>query len=127
MYPQYESDKLLVSCVPSPRQIRHAQMEFYAFICFNVNTFTDREWGTGHESPAIFSPTEYNPAQWIDAVQSAGMRGVILICKHHDGFCLWPSRFTEHSVKNSPLKNGQADVVRDVSEECAKHGLGVGI
>ena len=67
MYPHYETDKLLVSCVPSPRQLRHARMEFYGFICFNVNTFTDREWGTGKESPSIFAPTEYDPAQWIDA------------------------------------------------------------
>ena len=127
MYPHYETDKLLVSCVPSPRQLRHARMEFYGFICFNVNTFTDREWGTGKESPSIFAPTEYDPAQWIDAAADAGMTGIILICKHHDGFCLWPSRYTEHSVKNSPLDSGRGDVVRDVSEECRKRGLKFGV
>ncbi|MBE6724777.1 MAG: alpha-fucosidase [Ruminococcaceae bacterium] len=127
MYPLYEYDKRLVSCVPSPRQLAHARREFYGFICWGVNTFTDREWGTGREDPAIFAPTEYDPAQWIDAMASAGMTGVILICKHHDGFCLWPSRYTEHSVKNSPLRNGHADVVRDVSEECGKRGLGFGV
>ncbi len=127
MYPLFDYDRPLAACVPSSRQIRHAQMEFYAFICFNVNTFTDREWGTGKESPAVFAPTEYDPAQWIGAVKSAGMTGVILIAKHHDGFCLWPSRYTEHSVKNSPLRDGKADVVRDVEEECRKNGLGFGI
>ena len=127
MYPLYDYDQKLVGCVPSQRQLKHARMEFYAFICFNVNTFTDREWGTGQELPSIFAPTEYDPAQWIDAVEAAGMTGVILICKHHDGFCLWPSRCTEHSVKNSPLQLGQADVVRDVSEECRKRGLAFGV
>ena len=127
MYTLYDYDKQLVTCVPSPRQLNHARMEFYGFVCFNVNTYTDREWGTGREDPAIFAPTEYDPAQWIDAIASAGMTGVILICKHHDGFCLWPSRYTEHSVKNSPLRNGQADVVHDVSEECRKRGLKFGV
>ena len=112
MYQNDDFDRRLVACVPSARQLKHARMEFYAFICFGVNTFTDREWGTGKESPSIFAPTDYDPARWIDAVEAAGMTGVILIAKHHDGFCLWPSAYTEHSVKNSPLRDGRADVAR---------------
>ena len=127
MYPQYDHDRKLVSCVPSPRQLMHARMEFYGFICFNMVTFTDREWGTGVESPSLFAPTDYDPAQWIGAMAEAGMTGAILVAKHHDGFCLWPSEYTEHCVKNSPLMGGRADVVRDVAEECRRHGMKFGV
>jgi len=127
MYPQYSYDKSLVKCHPSERQIAVARMEFYAFLCFNMNTFTDREWGDGKESPSLFNPTEYDPSQWIDAIASAGMKGVILVCKHHDGFCLWPSRYTEHSVRNSPFQDGNGDVVRDVADACRRKGLAFGV
>ena len=127
MYENYEYDKTLVKCHPSPRQLALEQMEFYAFVCFNMNTFTNAEWGNGKESPEVFNPTAYNPEQWAEAVASAGMKGILLVCKHHDGFCIWPSRYTEHCIRNSPFQNGQGDIVRDTAEACRKYGLKFGV
>ena len=120
-------DERLAAVVPHERQVRHQQLEFYAFIHFTVNTFTDKEWGDGTESPEIFDPKRLDAEQWVRAVKSAGMRGLILTCKHHDGFCLWQSKHTEHSVKNSPWKNGQGDVVKEVSDACKKYGIKFGV
>ena len=81
-------DRRLIQVIPSPRQLALAETGFYAFVHFTVNTFTDREWGDGSESPALFNPEKFNADQWVQAIQAAGMKGLILTCKHHDGFCL---------------------------------------
>lgn len=118
------TDEALIQVVPSPRQLKLQKMEFYAFVHFTVNTFTDREWGDGTEDPVVFNPAALNPDQWVAAVREAGMKGLILTCKHHDGFCLWPSRYTEHSVKNSPCKK---DVVRETADACRRGGIAFGV
>ena len=120
-------ERELTDIRPSRRQMKLQQMEFYAFFHFTVNIYTDREWGDGTESPHIFNPEKLDAAQWARAVKRAGMKGAILTCKHHDGFCLWPSRYTEHSVANSPFRQGKGDVVREVSQALRREGLAFGI
>ena len=122
-----EEDIRLIKAVPSERQLTYEKMEFFCFIHFTVNTFTGSEWGDGKEDVSIFNPTELDARQWVKTAKDAGMKGLILTCKHHEGFCLWPSKYTEHSVKNSPYKNGNGDIVREVSEACKEFGLKFGV
>ncbi len=122
-----ENDARYVQIVPSARQLAYQQMEFYSFIHFTINTFTGKEWGDGREKEEIFNPTQLDATQWVESIKNAGMTGLILTCKHHDGFCLWPSKYTEHTIANSPYKNGQGDVVKEVAKACQQAGIKFGI
>ena len=112
---------------PSERQLRWHEMEFYGFLHFTVNTFTDKEWGYGDEDPSIFNPAEFDADAIVEALAAAGMKGVILTCKHHDGFCLWPTRTTDHSVRQSRWREGRGDVVKLMSEAARRRGLKFGV
>jgi alpha-L-fucosidase len=112
---------------PSTRQLRHHERAFYGFVHFTTNTFTDKEWGFGDEPPSIFDPSAFDADQIVDSARLAGMQGLILTCKHHDGFCLWPSELTGHSVRNSPFRNGNGDVVRELERACRSAGIEFGV
>ena len=116
-----------VNPIPSERQKIWQEMEYYAFIHFNMNTFTNLEWGYGNESPSTFNPTELDTDQWARIIKESGMKGIVITAKHHDGFSLWPSNYTEHSVKNSPWKNGKGDLIKELQNSCEKFDLKLGI
>lgn len=113
--------------VPSPSQLLWQRDELALFLHFGVNTFTDREWGDGKESPAIFNPTQLDARQWTRAAKAAGFKAIVLTAKHHDGFCLWPTATTTHSVASSPFRGGSGDVVREFVDACAAEGLRTGL
>ena len=116
-----------VDLKPSPQQVEWQDLEMGAIIHFGPNTFLDREWGDGTADPKVFNPTQFDPEQWMQALESAGVRYVIFVAKHHDGFCLWPTEQTDYSVKSSPWENGHGDAVRRVEEAARKYGLKFGV
>jgi len=113
--------------VPNENQMRWQEMEYYAFLHFSLNTFTDQEWGGGDEDVNLFNPKDLDCRQWARVCKEAGMKGIIMVVKHHCGFCIWPSKYTKFSVKNSPWKDGKGDVVRELSDACKEYGLKLGI
>ncbi|MCR5522945.1 MAG: alpha-L-fucosidase [Clostridia bacterium] len=124
-YPDYV--KYAASVVPSERQIKWQETEFNAFVHFGMNTFTDSEWGNGNDDPDLFNPEKLNCRKWAKLFKLSGMNGLILTAKHHDGFCLWPSKYTDYSVKSSSWRDGKGDVVGECSAACKDAGLKFGI
>ena len=119
--------KYAASIVPSERQVKWQEMEFYAFFHFGINTFTNSEWGNGNEDPELFNPEKLDCRQWAKVCQLSGMKGLILTAKHHDGFCLWPSAYTDHCVRSSKWKDGKGDVVAECAKACKEFGIKFGI
>ena len=112
---------------PAPQQTAWQDLEFGVILHFSTNTFLDREWGDGTADPKVFNPTDFNPDQWMDAIEASGANYVVLVAKHHDGFCLWPTDQTDYSIKASPFQGGKGDIVRDVAAAARRHGLKFGI
>lgn len=125
------SDEVIVNVaaniIPSERQLRWQKLEITAFFHFGMNTFTGKEWGDGNDDPKIFNPTGLDARQWVKTCKDSGIKQVILTAKHHDGFCLWPTKTTAYSVKNSPWREGKGDVVKEVAEACKEYGIGFGV
>ena len=121
------SPQNFVDVKPSPQQVAWQDLEFGVIIHFGPNTFMDREWGDGTADPKVFNPTAFDPEQWMRAIKAAGAKYVVMVAKHHDGFCLWPTAQTTYSVKSSPWKNGKGDIVADVAAAARKYGLKFGV
>src|SRR5690606_21505924 len=115
------------SAKPTARQLEWQKMEITGFLHFGINTFTGMEWGEGKDSPNLFNPTNLDTDQWVKTAKDAGIKLLILTVKHHDGFCLWPTQTTEYSVKNSPYKNGQGDILKELAASCKKYGVKIGV
>lgn len=112
---------------PTASQVKHAERDYYAFCHFTVDTFTDREWGTGGESESVFNPTAFDANQIVKSIRASGAKGIILTCKHHDGFCLWPTATTPHNIGASPYKDGKGDIVREFADACAANDFDFGV
>ena len=113
--------------IPTARQLEWQSRELAMFVHFTVNTFTDREWGDGNEDPSVFNPAQLDVQQWVDTARAFGFKTIVLTAKHHDGFCLWPTQFTDHSVRKSPWRSGKGDVVKELSQACQKAGIKLGL
>ena len=120
-------DPVAFGPVPTENQMRWQEMEYYAFVHFSLNTYTDQSWGYGDEDINLFNPEKLDCRQWARICKEAGMKGIIITAKHHSGFCLWPSKYTEYSVKNAPWKNGEGDLVREMADACREYGLKFGV